>query len=236
MLVNIFKLSVFLILAAFLLPLPSWAEKNVEDLVQKAAAGNADAQNRLGIIYYVHGEFERANRWYVMAANQGHAGAQYNLGVVYDKGQGVKKNTVEAKKWHNKSTEPRKNLFFLQAGEIIFFFFCFFFFFLSYYWTRKRTRKRQEKIHQEQRARFKQQYKKEPSINRSTPDKIYKDILGLDDEFTVDDIKKQYRKFVKEYHPDNVMNLGEKIRELAEEEMKKINAAYEYFRVKYNFR
>jgi DnaJ-domain-containing protein 1 len=36
-----------------------------------------------------------------------------------------------------------------------------------------------------------------------------------------------------EYHPDKVANLGSKLRELAEEEAKKINAAYEFFRTKY---
>ena len=32
-----------------------------------------------------------------------------------------------------------------------------------------------------------------------------------------------------EYHPDRVAALGPKLRELAESESKKINAAYEYF-------
>ena len=36
-----------------------------------------------------------------------------------------------------------------------------------------------------------------------------------------------------EYHPDRVAALGPKLREVAEHETKKINAAYEFFTAKY---
>ena len=36
-----------------------------------------------------------------------------------------------------------------------------------------------------------------------------------------------------EYHPDKAASLGAKLRDLAEEETKKINAAYEFFCAKY---
>ena len=42
-----------------------------------------------------------AVKWYRKAAEQGDAEAQYNLGVMYDKGEGVPKNNVEAYKWFN---------------------------------------------------------------------------------------------------------------------------------------
>ena len=38
---------------------------------------------------------------------------------------------------------------------------------------------------------------------------------------------------MREYHPDKVVALGPKLRELAENETKKINAAYEFFTDKY---
>jgi len=38
-------------------------------------------------------------KWYRLAAHQGHAGAQYDLGVMYDNGQGVAQNYAEALKW-----------------------------------------------------------------------------------------------------------------------------------------
>ena len=39
--------------------------------------------------------------WYRKAAEQGHPGAQTNLGVLYYKGNGVKQDFVEAEKWFN---------------------------------------------------------------------------------------------------------------------------------------
>ena len=39
--------------------------------------------------------------WYRKAADQGHAGAQNNLGVMYRDGQGVKQDYVQAHKWLN---------------------------------------------------------------------------------------------------------------------------------------
>ncbi|MDD5215653.1 MAG: DnaJ domain-containing protein [Methylococcales bacterium] len=50
---------------------------------------------------YIHAQsvpqnFEAAIQWYQKAVNQGHAAAQYNLGVMYEKGQFVPKNSVVA--------------------------------------------------------------------------------------------------------------------------------------------
>ena len=42
-----------------------------------------------------------ALKWYRMAAEQGHAGAQNNLGVMYDKGEGVTQDYVQAHIWYN---------------------------------------------------------------------------------------------------------------------------------------
>ncbi|MEG1788763.1 MAG: tetratricopeptide repeat protein, partial [Kiritimatiellia bacterium] len=46
-----------------------------------------------------------AVKWYRMAAAQGYAAAQYNLGVCYAKGEGVARDTVEAVKWYRKAAE-----------------------------------------------------------------------------------------------------------------------------------
>jgi TPR repeat protein len=42
-----------------------------------------------------------AVRWYRLAADQGHADAQYNLGVRYANGQGVPQDDVQAHMWLN---------------------------------------------------------------------------------------------------------------------------------------
>jgi hypothetical protein len=58
-------------------------------------------------------------------------------------------------------------------------------------------------------------------------------VLGLAGQVTLADIRRRYLELIKEYHPDRVASLGHKLRELAEAESKKINAAYEYFNGKY---
>ena len=80
---------------------------------------DADAQYRLGLLYYYGGEYyhgwyygdiakkdyTKAIYWYIKAAKQGHAGAQYYLGLMYDKGEGIEQNDAEAVRWWRKSAE-----------------------------------------------------------------------------------------------------------------------------------
>jgi TPR repeat protein len=40
-------------------------------------------------------------KWYTLAAEQGRASAQYNLGAVYGKGQGVPQDDIYAHMWGN---------------------------------------------------------------------------------------------------------------------------------------
>jgi len=54
--------------------------------------------------------------------------------------------------------------------------------------------------------------------------------LGLVKGATADDIKKAYRKLSMQYHPDKVRHLGDEFRVVAEEKMKEINAANDYFK------
>ena len=48
-------------------------------------------------------DYSAAMKWYRMAADQGHAGAQNNLGIMYCGGQGVPQNTSEALRWLHKA-------------------------------------------------------------------------------------------------------------------------------------
>jgi len=62
----------------------------------------------------------------------------------------------------------------------------------------------------------------------------YYAVLGLKTgaDFVV--IKKAYRKLSKQYHPDKVAHLGDEFKAVAEEKMKEINVAYDYFEKKFN--
>jgi len=44
-------------------------------------------------------DFKEAAKWYRLAAEQGSALAQYNLGVIYAKGRGVAQNFMRAHMW-----------------------------------------------------------------------------------------------------------------------------------------
>lgn len=85
-------------------------------LHKEAEAGNAEAQFRLGWIH-MHGEgytgvtfmrdvpkdADKAHEWYLKAAAQGHADAQYNLGMLYRLGLGVKADAESAFLWLQKA-------------------------------------------------------------------------------------------------------------------------------------
>jgi hypothetical protein len=63
----------------------------------------------------------------------------------------------------------------------------------------------------------------------------YAQVLGLRGRVTAEDVRSHYRKLAAGYHPDKVNHLGEKLKVVAEHEMKEINEAYEFFRKKYGF-
>jgi len=54
--------------------------------------------------------------------------------------------------------------------------------------------------------------------------------LGLKKGASKEEIKKAYRKLSMKYHPDKVGHLGDEFRKVAEEKMKEINAAHDYFK------
>ena len=47
----------------------------------------------------VEKDLSAALKWYLRAANQGHAAAQNNLGNLYHEGQGVEKDMAQVFKW-----------------------------------------------------------------------------------------------------------------------------------------
>ncbi|WP_417914612.1 DnaJ domain-containing protein [Candidatus Electronema sp. JM] len=61
----------------------------------------------------------------------------------------------------------------------------------------------------------------------------YYTVLGVDEAADFAAIKKAYRTLSMQYHPDKVAHLGAEFKRAAEEKMKEINAAYDYFRKKF---
>jgi hypothetical protein len=66
-------------------------------------------------------------------------------------------------------------------------------------------------------------------------ERLHGETLGLTGEATPETVRQAYKARVREYHPDQVARLGVKLRVLAEEETKRINEAYAYFRERYGF-
>lgn len=58
------------------------------------------------------------------------------------------------------------------------------------------------------------------------------EVLGTKSGLTLEEYKKLYKQEVMKYHPDRTAGLGERLRKQAEEEMKKINRAWEVIKSK----
>lgn len=73
------------------------------ELLEAAESGNAEAQYRLAISYHKEGAKEDFLKWMTTAAEGRHIKAQYNLGVLYEKGIMVEKDANVAVNWYKRS-------------------------------------------------------------------------------------------------------------------------------------
>jgi len=82
-------------------------QEKLLEMKQKAEAGDATAQNDLGVMYYrgkgVPKDAAKAVEWYQKAVAQGNSPAQFNLGVMYHSGEGVPKDAAKAVEWYQKA-------------------------------------------------------------------------------------------------------------------------------------
>ena len=53
----------------------------------------------------------------------------------------------------------------------------------------------------------------------------YYEVLGVEPDADRKSIKSAFRRMAEQYHPDKVSGLGDKLRELADEQMRQINDA-----------
>ena len=70
-----------------------------QELREKAAQGDKNAQNALGGFAQMAGDFLEAAMWFGKAAEQGDASAEGSLGSLYRTGRGVAQDFAEAYKW-----------------------------------------------------------------------------------------------------------------------------------------
>jgi TPR repeat protein len=83
-------------------------EENLDWFLKLALSGAPDAQNQVGMIYESDAEEMTPNlkvslHWYGKAAEQGHDGAQYNLGRMLFHGLGITQDRDRGLEWIQKS-------------------------------------------------------------------------------------------------------------------------------------
>lgn len=93
-------------------------EEKFKALLKDARDGDPVAQNGLGVMYYtgeavsknpsgqvLDNDPEMAAGWFFRAAEQGHADAQFNLGLMYANGEGVGQDMMQAVELFKKAAE-----------------------------------------------------------------------------------------------------------------------------------
>jgi TPR repeat protein len=98
--------------ARALLPVPDQGAAACRRLADR---GDAEGQNRLGLLYSNALDYAEAMSWFRRAADQGLAIAQLNVGLSYSEGEGVPKDKAEAARWYRKAAEQG---FALAQGEL----------------------------------------------------------------------------------------------------------------------
>jgi DnaJ like chaperone protein len=90
-------------------------------------------------------------------------------------------------------------------------------------------------VYEWQRIENKYHYGQQPgsTSTKERPEKLHATVLGVPEDADFATIKKAYRQLSMQYHPDKVAHLGAEFKRIAEEKMKEINVAYDYFRKKF---
>ena len=108
--------------------------------------------------------------------------------------------------------------------------------------ARQRRQDEYRRQYRSNQSHDRQQYRRSQERQQSQPCRpsvsnrvFYGEILGIEVDAEMTDIKKTYRKMVAKYHPDKVQHLGREFQELAEKKIKELNEAYDFFKRKYQF-
>lgn len=95
----------FLFLTVGMLMTTSSFANEIDELMKKANDGDTWSQALVANYYHDNGDYEREFYWTEKLANQGSAVAQFNLAIMYKKGEGVAQNNTLAKEWFGKACE-----------------------------------------------------------------------------------------------------------------------------------
>lgn len=83
------------------------AVDDIDSLKRAAEDGDANAQLRMGMLYYsgkgVERSLEDTFKWFSAAAQQNNPEAQFRLASMYEKGEGIKRSLEDAAEWYSKA-------------------------------------------------------------------------------------------------------------------------------------
>jgi len=85
---------------------------------QSAQGGCVEGQNSYAVLLYSQRNFTAATEWFRKAADQGHAGAQYALGQMSEKGLGRPPDLAEATLWYTRSARQGYSQAQLSLGKM----------------------------------------------------------------------------------------------------------------------
>ncbi|MDR0895748.1 MAG: sel1 repeat family protein [Prevotellaceae bacterium] len=98
------------------------ATDSIKNVLAKAKAGDAAAQNEVGAWYYrgkhVKQNYAEAAQWWARSAKQGNARAIGNLGMCYETGHGVKRDSLRAVGLYNRSIKEGNDMLFQQNLQL----------------------------------------------------------------------------------------------------------------------
>jgi len=99
----------------FIIYLNTKSNRRVEDIAKDSSKvttpekANGNALFLLGLKNLEEPkDYKKAAECFRRAAEQGHVNAQYNIGIMYERGNGVKQDYKEALKWYHKAAEQGK--------------------------------------------------------------------------------------------------------------------------------
>ncbi len=104
-------LSLFMVLSMMFVDARSQTDiKSEKELKALAKKGNPEDQKNLGNYYFDQKRYKEAREWWLKAANQNYARAQNNLGLMYERGEGVEKDLQMAVYWLKKAANQNLDI------------------------------------------------------------------------------------------------------------------------------
>lgn len=97
-----------------------YSQADVNDALELAKLGDAEAQANLGIMLQSRGDYKDAAFWYQQAADAGVANAAYNMGTLYFNGEGVPQDYAKAHDWFTRAARRGNKYAEFQLGMTYF--------------------------------------------------------------------------------------------------------------------